>query len=334
MNRVEYAKNRKDLHKFKISLKENGVHSLWRGIESFENYGKNQDAFLLKDAIMFFHHGIELLMKEVLIKNSQFLIFEDLKDASKKQKQADNSGVGIFFLSKPPKTVTYEEAINRVESFIKPIELTDNLRNNLSELNRLRNQLEHYAIDEDSEEVTKLLAKIHKPLLTLFEAQIGGIKKKLPRKTAQAWNKIHKDATFYSKLEEEVFKVVSQFNGQKIPGELLGIEGSFTLPSFDQVLLNYIVSSTQNFRYEIDILGKIDNSCWAIEVKDVVKEEFQERLIEHLNITSRLLHNAQSWIVAFSEISEDFKETIRNQGIFITGRKEWKELEHRINSSN
>jgi len=91
------SKKEKQPEKFVISLRENGLHSLWRGIESYGTYDRNQDKLMLKDAIMFLHHGVELLMKEILIKHSPFLIFEDLRDAATKQKQADELGLGIFF---------------------------------------------------------------------------------------------------------------------------------------------------------------------------------------------------------------------------------------------
>lgn len=46
--------------KFAISLRENGLHSLWRGIESYETFDETQDKLALKEAIMLLHHGLEL----------------------------------------------------------------------------------------------------------------------------------------------------------------------------------------------------------------------------------------------------------------------------------
>ena len=67
--------------KFKIGLKENGIHSLTRGLETFELYEEEKDEFILKESIMFLHHGIELLMKQVLIENAgEFLIYSDISD--------------------------------------------------------------------------------------------------------------------------------------------------------------------------------------------------------------------------------------------------------------
>lgn len=315
---------------FKIDLRENGVHSLWRGIESFEEYDRAEDKMLLRDAIMFLHHGVELLMKEILVKHSPFLIFEDLRDASKKQRRADDLGVGIFFLDKPPRTVTFEEAINRVGAFVKPAELTDNLQANLTELNRLRNQLEHYAIEADREEVTQLLADLGDPLLELFEAQIGGIRRLQTPKVIKAWDKVQHSARFYSQLEAEVFDLVTQFKGQQAPGRLFGIEGEFTLPTFEQVWANPVLSPDEGIRYEVDILGEGEGSPWMVEVKGGPRIDM--RVMDQLAFRGQIL-KARIWLVAFSEISMAAREAARKRGILITGPSEWEELKGLIESS-
>ena len=72
------SKKEKPSEKFTISLRENGLHSLWRGIEAYGAFDRTQDKLTLKDAIMFLHHGVELLMKEILVKHSPFLISEGM----------------------------------------------------------------------------------------------------------------------------------------------------------------------------------------------------------------------------------------------------------------
>jgi hypothetical protein len=325
------SKDKRTSNKLKINLRENGIHSLWRGIESFEEYDRTQNEMLLKDAIMFLHHGVELLMKEVLVKHSPFLIFEDLKDASKKQRQADSSGVGIFFLERAPKTVTFEEAINRVDAFIRPPELTDDLQTSLSELNRLRNQLEHYAIEADKEKITQLLADLRKPLLELFEAQIGGIKRLQTPKVIQAWDKVQDSAKFYSKLEKEVFEVVRQFNGQKVPGRLFNTEGEFTLPVFERVLANAIVTPEEGFKYEADILGENKNNPWVVEVK--AGRHIDIRVMDQLAFRSQVF-KATVWLVAFSDLSKAAREAARKRGILITGASEWQELKRLVEDNS
>src|SRR5436190_18867553 len=112
-----------------------------RGLECYREYDRTSNQMLLKEAIMFLHHGIELLMKEMLVQHNQYLIFEDLKDLPRKQKEANEKGIGIFLIKNPPKSVTYDVAIKRVEAFINPPQLDENLMDNLESLNRLRNQL-------------------------------------------------------------------------------------------------------------------------------------------------------------------------------------------------
>src|SRR5258708_25204388 len=114
--------------KFQISLRENGEHAFKRSLETYEEYEKTKDQMILKDTIMFLHQSIELLMKEMLVRHSPYLIFEELKDVPNKQKEADRKGVGIFFIDRPPKSVTYEVAISRVEAFINPTVFNDSLR--------------------------------------------------------------------------------------------------------------------------------------------------------------------------------------------------------------
>ncbi|MEL7657049.1 MAG: hypothetical protein AAGU75_14220, partial [Bacillota bacterium] len=162
--------------KLTISLADNGMHSLTRGIQTYTAYSEKVDPMLLKDAIMSLHHGIELLFKQILVNTSPYLIFQDLKDATSKQIKADQNNLAIFFLDSPPKTVNYEEAIMRIQAFVKAPELDPRLISKLKNLNQLRNQLEHYAIDADIEDITKLINDIYPPLMEFFEIYIPEIK--------------------------------------------------------------------------------------------------------------------------------------------------------------
>lgn len=317
--------------KFIISLQENGLHSLWRGIESYGTYEKTGNKLTLKDAIMFLHHGVELLTKEILIKHSPFLIFEDLRDAATKQKQADDSGVSIFFLEKPPKTVTYDEAIKRVIAFVKPPELTGNLQTNLNKLNQFRNQLEHYAIEADKDEIIQLLAALHEPLLELFDNQIGGVRKHQPVRVAQVWDKVQDSAKFYSELEKKAFDLIVHFKDQKVPGRLFGVEGEFTLPSFTKVLPNQRISAAQGVIREVDILGEGQGFRWVVEIKGTLR--LGQRVIDQVHSLGYLL-KAQPWLIAFTDLNESIKESARAYGVFITGINEWEELEQLILAQN
>lgn len=317
------TKKKSSSDKLTISLRENGLHSLWRGIDSYGIYDKKHEKLVLKDAIMFLHHGVELLMKEILISHSPFLIFEDLKDAASKQKLANDSGVGIFFLDKPPKTVTYEEAIKRVSAFIQPPELTDELQDDLKELNRFRNQLEHYAIETDKEQVTQLLASLHEPLLELFEKRLGNIRKIQPERVNRVWEEVENKARFYSMAEKEVYELVNRFKGQKVPGRLFNKHGEFTLPKFENIYPNHLIS-VGGIRREFDIFCESENVKWAIEVKGGHIARLESVIkIYHL---SRLVQ-AQAWFVTLGEATDNMRQFSHEKGVMLTSVNEFRELQ-------
>lgn len=181
--------------KFTITLKENGVHSLEKGLKVFTDFEKvSGQSILLKEAIMFLHHGIELLMKQVLVeKNSEYLIYSDIdSETVKKVISARKQGVSVFNLPKPVHTATYEQVIDRVEAFVDNPAIQENLKTWLVELNRLRNQIEHYAIDKEEKEVKDLIIKIRNPLLKFFEQSLLDFSKKDIEKVTKQWSEVKK----------------------------------------------------------------------------------------------------------------------------------------------
>lgn len=167
----------KNNDEFRITLLENGIHSLERGFDSVDEYlRKEEDEFLLKEAILFIHHGIELLLKQLLAQESRFLIFSNLRRVVKKQRHANQESIDIFSLENPPHTITYRDAIDRVDAFLDAPEFNHHLQHDLRELNRMRNQIEHYAIRTGKVETVRLLSKIRAPLIELFEAEISGFR--------------------------------------------------------------------------------------------------------------------------------------------------------------
>jgi hypothetical protein len=308
---------------FKISLKENGLHSLWRGIEAYQKYARTQDKWLLKEAIMFVHHGIELLMKEMLARHSEYLIFDDIgPDTVKKQKKANREEIGIFYLPKPPKTATYLDAISRVEAFIQPQELDEALATRLYELNQLRNQLEHYAIEADAERIVKLLGNIREPLLDLFEAQIGGVKKEEPREVSSTWVDIKNIASEALLKEVEVAEMVQHFQGQEVPGSIFNFDGVIVLPTFKKVAQGVRLNELR--RTEIDILAESDSETWVIEVK--IGRFLRSQGLHRVSAVSSALGNARPWLVFFGELQDSMRELARDLGILLTGYQEWQEL--------
>jgi len=154
-----------------IDLKANGLHSLQKGIKSYQEFQTTYDYWLLKESVMFLNHGIELLMKEILRQQSEYLIFDRLDDVAVKQIKANKDGIDLFDINSPPKTVTFGEAIKRVSAFINPPELDKDFQDNLDGLNKLRNKIEHHEVLLDGQTVGQLIDSILEPLYNLLEAQ-------------------------------------------------------------------------------------------------------------------------------------------------------------------
>ena len=72
---------------------ENGIDSIQKGFTSYLRYTESikeksildiKDYYTLKQAILSTHHGVEILLKYILYRQSEFLIVEELKDDYKK----------------------------------------------------------------------------------------------------------------------------------------------------------------------------------------------------------------------------------------------------------
>ncbi len=317
--------------KLTISLVENGLHSLRNGITSFDRYIQKKEEskknaksrFLLRDSVMMLHHGVELLMKEILVRKSEFLIFEKLDDAASKQKLANAQGVGIFSLKNPPKTVTYEEAINRVEAFVKPDQLTSQLRDKLSLLNSLRNQLEHYAIDINEDDVIQLVGSIREPLFELLQDALGKDVRPESRQVEMAWARIEDRARFGSRAEEEVFNVLSVLGAATIPGHLLNAEDEITLPTLFSPEGGVQMYSLDTVGYIPDFVGKVNESTWVIEVKGFL---IDENLLFERMAGLRSEYGLQPWVIVLDRVSVIEKAQAKEYGLYITDKNSWEKI--------
>ncbi len=316
--------------KFAITLKENGIHSLNRGLEIFGNFEQRKDEYLLKEAIMFLHNGIELLMKQVLVEQAgEYLIYADIsEETTKKVINAKKQNISVFNLPKPPHTATYLEVIGRVRAFVNNPELGENLETRLKELNSIRNNLEHYAIDEEIHKTEELVVKIRKPLLDFFQKGIKEFKHEEAKQIDKTWTGVSKTITEYELLEKEVFVTVQKFNGQKIYGELLGYSGEIVLPKFDNIYQGYI----ENSRFEADVFGKNDNENWIFEIKSNIRYHQAENVINQIKRLSSNL-KAKAWIIVFNQISPIVKEKFVKEGFYISSLKDWNQIKEIIENT-
>lgn len=151
--------------KFKITLKENGIHSLSKGLELFRKYSSSnkKNQYDLKDSILFIHHGIELLLKEILVnKVGEHIIFSRLDDSLfKKIEKSNLENKSIFDLPNSPNTISFLQAIQRIKSLLDEPKIDYNLEKALLKLNTFRNNLQHYGIDKSFEEIVTFLSPIN-----------------------------------------------------------------------------------------------------------------------------------------------------------------------------
>jgi hypothetical protein len=309
---------------FTINVRDNGVHSFQRGIDSYKRYAIEKDPMLLKDSIMFLHHGIELLMKAILITQSDYLIFESLKDIAERKRQADRLGVGIFFLDNSPKAVGFEEAINRVDAFFKPPELTKKLRDGLTNLNGLRNQIEHYAIEADESDVERLLGDLHLPLTKLFEARLGKISESLTLPERETLTTIGELREVAHRAEIEVIDLMNHFNAQFAPGTLFSSSGDVLLPAFVRIIEQGRVPNTS---FMVDIIGESPAVKWLVLVK-VIRGRTQQVILNFAEVAlfeSKPTKDVR-WLVIFGKASAGIKSWAQKYGIYVSGEEEMKEL--------
>ena len=176
---------------FKITLLENGIHSLMRGFQSLDQSISTNDDFLLKEAIIFVHHGIELLLKHLLAQENEFLIFVDLNQVAKRQALANEQKISVFDLDEPPNTISYIEAIDRVDAFLHKPEFDKKLKGLLQKLNKQRNKIEHYAIEANRNEIFQLFSDLRSPILNVFEKYIAKFNVESESLVA-TWNELDK----------------------------------------------------------------------------------------------------------------------------------------------
>lgn len=135
-----------------------------------------EDYFVLKQAVLSTHHGVEILLKCILNKKSEFLIVDEIdsnyKEAYKEKNQ--NGYQSVFQTSKAQKihTITYEEALSRVKYFGNN-DLPEALEKKLKELNTVRNALTHAEVVIKDTDVEKIFDKLLLDLDVFFLRAIG-----------------------------------------------------------------------------------------------------------------------------------------------------------------
>lgn len=158
-----------------ISPYQNGVHSVAEGLRSFAGYvEKANDPFLLKDAIIRLHHGLETLFKDILFQRNPIFIISD--------KVTIGQTIGYyndFYLGKndylldDAQTITPLEALSRIEKLhfgnMSQREHAQ-IAAAFKELNVVRNSLQHFTVLLRPDIIIKTLGNLIPKSLKLIKA--------------------------------------------------------------------------------------------------------------------------------------------------------------------
>lgn len=164
----------------KISLIDNGLDSLLKGYEHLGKYGQlfgdgadeAKRFSALKDSVLSIQHGIEILVKYILKKENELLIYTDiskLKIAFQKRRLKE---IVELFEADGVHTVTYRESLERLRD-ICGIDIRERLWKTLLKVEKWRNSITHSAVLLNEDEVSNVIVKLLDDLDDLFGPLIG-----------------------------------------------------------------------------------------------------------------------------------------------------------------
>lgn len=184
-----------------FTLLDNGIDSLKKtqlSIQRFNELHRENSYHLLKDAIIYLNHGIEILLKHILTEQHESLIFKDLKLYIEARKQLKHmppkeKGFGIYLEKSKPTvfdadlgnkrldTITLIEALDRVE-ILCDAEITKDIRGSILLINKYRNHITHHSIKlnrDEEQKVIKEMKMLYVNILSFFEYHIPGVHERL-----------------------------------------------------------------------------------------------------------------------------------------------------------
>lgn len=187
-----------------FTLLDNGIDSLKKTQDSlarFKDLYRPNSYHLIKDAIIYLNHGIEILLKYILSSRNESLIFKDIKHYMKAKEQLKHlppkeKGFGTYLEkdmltvfdvpkdklpNKALETITLREALDRVE-LLCDIEITEEFRNSIYLINKYRNDITHHSIKLTSEKEEKLINELRilcVNIVGFFEVHIPGINEEI-----------------------------------------------------------------------------------------------------------------------------------------------------------
>lgn len=322
----------------KIGLLDNAGHSLQRGYEMFNKGRQNQDPLVLKEAIIWIHHGIELSIKQLLVQSNEYLIFDNIDKAVEKLVQlrrksdlASANVLDLFDYSESVYTVGFGKLIDRAAILLNLQELAQGsiLRDKIDALTSYRNKIVHFTVEVKLDEVITLLAELMEPFLALLEREVQNKEfsvKYIPLIRANAQAVSGAFLIKYKEAEDRIEKLLLNFNGQEVPGYLLGTDGIVKLPQFQKVDKEF-----KSRDINIDLLANTASENWVVEIKFSSSNS-----INIYSTVSNLRHyrqkmnlpNTQLWLAVLGTATKFDKELLRRHNIFFSTEKDITNLEY------
>lgn len=158
-----------------ITPYKNGIHSLAKGLKCLQEFlDDSEDAYLMKEVILNTHHGLETLFKDLLFQRNPIFLLVDKTTVG----QILEFYKGFYdgkndYLFDDAKTITPDEAINRIKSLNIINGISDKDYNQLSNafktLNAIRNQLQHFAIKANPDSIIRVLGNLIPRAVSLLD---------------------------------------------------------------------------------------------------------------------------------------------------------------------
>jgi hypothetical protein len=159
---------------FVLGLEENAIDSLVHAVEHFLDDEKPTN---IKYSILHLFHAVELFLKARLAKFDQNLIFKK---------------------NYPDKTINFDETIKLLKD--KGVALLEQDKRDLNELKLIRNQIEHYRIQHNRNDVEDYLGRAFHFLESFLQQQLGiSLKEHLDEVDENAYKTLSMAYFFYFK---------------------------------------------------------------------------------------------------------------------------------------
>lgn len=264
----------------KIQMLTNGVDSLKTGFKAFLKYEENtvnkmptqEDYLILKHAALSVHHGVEILMKCVLTKQSEFLIVsridEDYLKAYQNKVQQNKNSVFETALADKVHTITYSEALARVK-YLTKVSLSKAFVDKLNKLNDVRNALTHAEIDIPDDEIIEIFQSLFDDIDIFFFKALG-----VDYSTLTGYGELKQNYEEYKKylvakgmtLKEKVVDAFS--NALEKQGYAVGEESVIHIEEINKAKAIVARLSDEKFNFGMDMFNFYNSGDVEIKIVD------------------------------------------------------------------